>query len=101
MLTPHFYRDKKDLATLSAKGHFLKGSSAALGVVKVQESCEHIQHYGAKRDEIKGVDLTPEDSLKRIKAMMPRLERDYALAEAWLRDYYLKLGIELDMDAEE
>ncbi|KAF8606899.1 histidine-phosphotransfer domain, HPT domain-containing protein [Ceratobasidium sp. AG-I] len=90
--------DKKDLSTLSAKGHFLKGSSAALGIIKVQDSCEHIQHYGAKRDEIKGVDITPDDALKRIRAMMPRLERDYKLAEAWLRDYYSKLGIELETD---
>ena len=69
-------------------------------MIKVQESCEHIQHYGAKRDEIKGVDLTADDALKRIRAMMPRLETDYKLAETWLKDYYSKLGIELDMGAD-
>jgi len=92
---------KKDLHTLSAKGHFLKGSSAALGVKKVQESCEHLQHYGAKRDEIVGVDLTETQALRRIALIMPRLERDYAAAEKWLRDYYLKKGIDLDEDTDE
>lgn len=67
-------------------------------MIKVQESCEHIQHYGAKRDEIKGVDLTADDALKRIRAMMPRLETDYKLAETWLRNYYSKQGIELSTD---
>ncbi|QRV77595.1 multistep phosphorelay regulator 1 [Ceratobasidium sp. AG-Ba] len=88
--------EKKNLAVLSAKGHFLKGSSAALGVKKVQESCEHIQHYGAKRDEIKGVDLTEAQALRRIALIMPRLEHDYELAEKWLRDYYHGVGVELD-----
>ncbi|KAG8742176.1 hypothetical protein FRC10_001932 [Ceratobasidium sp. 414] len=92
---------EKDLAELSAKGHFLKGSSAALGVKKVQESCEHIQHYGAKRDEIKDVDLTETQALRRITLILPRLERDYVSAEKWLRNYYLKLGIILDEDADE
>ncbi|KAG9097841.1 hypothetical protein FRC06_007123 [Ceratobasidium sp. 370] len=92
---------KKDLAVLSAKGHFLKGSSAALGVKKVQESCEHLQHYGAKRDEIVGIDLTETQALRRITLIMPRLERDYALAEKWLRNYYLKLGVDLDEDTDE
>ncbi|KAG8700272.1 hypothetical protein FRC08_004794 [Ceratobasidium sp. 394] len=89
----------RNLAVLSAKGHFLKGSSAALGVKKVQESCEHLQHYGAKRDEIVGVDLTEAQALRRITLIMPRLERDYALAEKWLRNYYSEQGIDLDEDA--
>lgn len=36
---------------MSALGHFLKGSSATLGLFKVRESCEKIQNYGAKRNE--------------------------------------------------
>lgn len=86
----------KDLKTLSAKGHFLKGSSAALGIKKVQESCEHVQHYGAKRDEINNVNLTEEQALARVALIMPRLERDYELAAQWLRNYYRKQDIDLD-----
>lgn len=48
---------KNALAELSSLGHFLKGSSAALGIIKVQASCEKMQHYGNKRDEEEGVDL--------------------------------------------
>lgn len=33
-----------DLNKLSSLGHFLKGSSASLGLVKVQNTCEEIQH---------------------------------------------------------
>ncbi|KAJ2334466.1 Phosphorelay intermediate protein, partial [Coemansia sp. RSA 2681] len=36
----------KDLAKLSSLGHFLKGSSATIGVKKVQECCKHIQYLG-------------------------------------------------------
>jgi osomolarity two-component system phosphorelay intermediate protein YPD1 len=89
-------RKNRDFHTLSSKGHFLKGSSAALGVKKVQESCEHVQHYGAKRDEIEGVDLTEKQALRRIELIMPRLERDYKSAENWLRKYYRELGIDLE-----
>ncbi|KAJ2240724.1 Phosphorelay intermediate protein, partial [Coemansia sp. RSA 454] len=32
----------KDLSKLSSLGHFLKGSSATIGVKKVQECCKHI-----------------------------------------------------------
>ncbi|KAF8746533.1 Histidine-phosphotransfer HPT protein, partial [Rhizoctonia solani] len=90
--------NQKDFATLSSKGHFLKGSSAALGVKKVQESCEHIQHYGHKRDEIKGVDLTETQALRRIELLMPRLEKDYESAKAWLINYYSNRGVDLEED---
>ncbi|KAG5221111.1 Multistep phosphorelay regulator [Salix suchowensis] len=36
----------KDLHELSRLGHYLKGSSAAIGIKKVQASCEKIQHCG-------------------------------------------------------
>ncbi|KAJ1720993.1 Phosphorelay intermediate protein [Coemansia erecta] len=36
----------KDLTKLSTLGHFLKGSSATIGVKKVQECCKRIQYLG-------------------------------------------------------
>ncbi|KAK6405435.1 Phosphorelay intermediate protein, partial [Oleoguttula sp. CCFEE 5521] len=42
--------ESKDLNALSQLGHFLKGSSATLGMTKVKDSCEKIQHYGAHKD---------------------------------------------------
>lgn len=94
---PLTFPDSKDgnLKVLSAKGHFLKGSSAALGAKKMQESCEHVQHYGAKRDEIVKVDLTEKQALRRIELIMPRLESDFESAEIWLRKYYASQGVTL------
>ncbi|KAI0350344.1 histidine phosphotransferase, partial [Trametes cingulata] len=79
---------RKDLTKLSSLGHFLKGSSAALGVSAVQASCEHIQHYGALRDEEAGTDLTPEDALAKIGPLLKRVKREYAVAERWLKNWY-------------
>ncbi|CDO74567.1 hypothetical protein BN946_scf184771.g3 [Trametes cinnabarina] len=78
----------KDLAKLSSLGHFLKGSSAALGVSAVQATCEHIQHYGALRDEENGVDLTEEAALAKIGPLLKRVKREYEVAEKWLKDWY-------------
>ncbi|KAI0325046.1 histidine-phosphotransfer domain HPT domain-containing protein [Cubamyces sp. BRFM 1775] len=80
--------EKKDLAKLSSLGHFLKGSSAALGVSAVQATCEHIQHYGALRDEENGTDLTAEDALAKIGPLLKRVKREYEVAERWLKNWY-------------
>lgn len=39
-----------DVQRLSRLGHFLKGSSASLGLVKVQGTCEEIQHLTSLSD---------------------------------------------------
>ncbi|GMM32446.1 Ypd1 protein [Martiniozyma asiatica (nom. inval.)] len=39
-------KSEEGLKQLSAKGHYLKGSAAALGLQKVQNECERIQNYG-------------------------------------------------------
>lgn len=82
----------KDLPKLSSLGHFLKGSSAALGVFKVQASCERVQHYGDKRDEEANRDLTAEEALAKIEVTLKRVKVEYAAAEKWLKNYYEKLG---------
>lgn len=73
---------------LSSLGHFLKGSSAALGIVKVQNSCEKMQHYGNQRDEEVGAALSEEEALKRIKQLLVDCKRDYGVASRWLRRLY-------------
>lgn len=92
---------KKDLAKLSSLGHFLKGSSAALGVAKVQATCEQIQHYGQLRDEESGTDLTEDVALERIGALLARVKKDYVVAEAWLKKWYAENSVpgEDDEDA--
>ncbi|RPD54660.1 hypothetical protein L227DRAFT_580331 [Lentinus tigrinus ALCF2SS1-6] len=83
---PH--SEKKDLPKLSSLGHFLKGSSAALGVSAVQATCEHIQHYGALRDEVIGTDLTPDEALAKIGPLLKRVKKEYGIAEKWLQRWY-------------
>ncbi|KAI0917473.1 hypothetical protein AcW1_007335 [Taiwanofungus camphoratus] len=78
----------KDLGKLSSLGHFLKGSSAALGVARVQASCEKIQHYGQLRDEEAGADLTDSAALLKIEPLLARVKREYATAESWLKQWY-------------
>jgi len=80
----------KDLPKLSSLGHFLKGSSAALGLRKVQASCEKIQHYGKMRDEEAGKDLTKEEAHTEIGLLLIQVKKEYAVAEKWLKDWYLK-----------
>lgn len=77
-----------NLSELSGLGHFLKGSSAAFGLVQVQASCEKIQHYGLKRDEEAKKDLTPQDALGRIQNQLDQLKQEYAEAKQTLEDWY-------------
>jgi len=93
----------KDLPKLSALGHFLKGSSAALGVTHVQASCEKIQHLGqqreepakqepAKRDPARDEppvrELSPQQALDQISMTLRRVKGEYALAERWLKSWF-------------
>jgi len=80
--------ETRDLKKLSSLGHFLKGSSAALGVRKMQISCERMQHYGQLRDEERRIDLSEENALAKIKALVDTLKVDYAEAEQCLKAFY-------------
>ncbi|KAI4169358.1 MAG: hypothetical protein LQ343_005751 [Gyalolechia ehrenbergii] len=81
--------ENRDLASLSSLGHFLKGSSATLGLTKVKDSCEKIQHYGANKDEM-GTNDVPDNNLclERIGKTMVPLKRDYSEAESILKRFY-------------
>jgi HPt (histidine-containing phosphotransfer) domain-containing protein len=66
----------------------LKGSSAALGLWRVQDSCEKIQNSGLKRDEEANKNLTPEEALKSIQKLLKQVKVDYHEAQIWLTDFY-------------
>lgn len=80
---------QKNLVELSKLGHFLKGSSAALGLTKVQASCEKIQHYGDKKDDNGMIDV-PDESLclQRIHEVFTKVKADYTVTQQWLRSYF-------------
>lgn len=81
-------RERKDMSKLSSLGHFLKGSSAALGVSKVKLSCERIQHHGALKDEAGTKDIEEDVALSKIEKLLKQVKEEYAEAEAWLKQEY-------------
>ena len=85
----------KDLAKLSSLGHFLKGSSAALGVHKVHGSCERMQNYGSLQEEDGGPKLSPAVALEKLTGLLAQVKVQYTEAEAWLRAFYNKQGCPL------
>lgn len=83
--------ESRDLSLLSSLGHFLKGSSASLGLSKVQLSCEKIQHFGAHKDET-GVVSIPDDEqcLDNVRTTLNQAKSDYNEAKAWLSKFFAK-----------
>lgn len=86
LLSPH--SREKNLPELSTLGHFLKGSSAAVGVIKVRDSCENMQHYGKSRDKDGVTELSEEEALKRVVETLESVKIDYKEAEAALRGFF-------------
>lgn len=82
-------RKEKDLAQLSQLGHFLKGSSATLGLTKVKDSCEKIQHFGANKDET-GTHNEPDDKvcLERLTKTIAQAKQEFKDVEKVLRKFY-------------
>ena len=83
------YSESRDLAQLSTLGHFLKGSSATLGLTKVKDSCEKIQHFGAHKDET-GTKDEPDDEkcLQNCRRTVEQAKVEYHEAEVALRRFY-------------
>ncbi|EFE29218.1 uncharacterized protein ARB_03930 [Trichophyton benhamiae CBS 112371] len=79
----------EDLAELSQLGHFLKGSSATLGLTKVKDACEKIQNYGQQKDE-SGTHPEPDKSrsLANIKKALAEAKNDYHDVVNVLKSFY-------------
>ncbi|KAH7040464.1 hpt domain-containing protein, partial [Microdochium trichocladiopsis] len=80
--------EAKDLTELYRLGHFLKGSSATLGLAKVKDSCEKIQRFGKKENEDGSAQPDEELCLSRITETLAQVKTEYAEAEATLRKFY-------------
>lgn len=82
-------REEKDLKELSSLGHFLKGSSATLGLTKVQKGCEKIQHYGARQnDEGNPSGDSNEKQLEKITTVLKQVRKDYTSAEKRMKAFF-------------
>ncbi|KAH7173715.1 signal transduction histidine kinase [Fusarium flagelliforme] len=80
--------EKKDLEELSSLGHFLKGSSATLGLVKVKNACEAIQRYG-KNENLDGSTLDDDEKcLELIRDSFTAVKKDYDVVKEQLERYY-------------
>jgi len=81
--------EKKDLVQLSSLGHFLKGSSATLGLTKVKDSCAKIQHYGQMKNEA-GTEDEPDKvlCLARTKTAIEDVKKEYAEVEIVLKKFF-------------
>ena len=83
------HSSKHELLKLSELGHFLKGSSATLGLTKIKDACEKIQHYGAGKD-VSGMIDEPNEakSLSNIKKTLVEVKEAYNEVVKLLKKYY-------------
>ncbi|KAF1808744.1 phosphotransmitter protein Ypd1 [Eremomyces bilateralis CBS 781.70] len=81
--------ENKDILKLSSLGHFLKGSSAALGLTKLKDSCEKIQNLGTRRDET-GMREEPDMdvSLKKLLQTIRDAKNQFGEAERALKRFF-------------
>ena len=80
------FRAKRDLSELADLGHFLKGSSAALGVIKVRSSCADIQDYGHLKEDANK--LTEAEAIVKITESLARAREEYGEAKRVLESFY-------------
>ncbi|PHH73747.1 hypothetical protein CDD80_3605 [Ophiocordyceps camponoti-rufipedis] len=80
--------EKKDLEKLAGLGHFLKGSSATLGLVKVRDGCEKIERYGKNENADGSTEPDSELCLKLISEALRTVKVDYKDVERILKRYY-------------
>ncbi|KAF8981949.1 hypothetical protein BGZ46_002049 [Entomortierella lignicola] len=73
---------------LTRLGHFLKGSSAALGLIKIRESCEKLQHYGNRKDAEGAETITDSEAEILIRALLDQMRQEYDEAKSCLESFY-------------
>jgi len=81
-------RQEENLGELSKSGHFLKGSSAAIGLTKVKDTCEKIQYCGDLKDENGESKITKDEAKDRIASLLENVKKEYQQAEEYLKIFY-------------
>ncbi|TPX46867.1 hypothetical protein CcCBS67573_g10289 [Chytriomyces confervae] len=78
-----------DIESLGRLGHFQKGSSAALGLRKVRNTCEQIQHLGRRIDKDgNALRLSDAEILEHLDRLVRQLFVVNREAENWLREFF-------------
>jgi osomolarity two-component system phosphorelay intermediate protein YPD1 len=74
---------------LAQLGHFLKGSSATLGLINVRDCCEKIQNFGGKKDATGARDMLDGDKcLTAIDEALKSMREEYVKAEGYFKRRY-------------
>ncbi|KAL7009099.1 Phosphorelay intermediate protein [Cystobasidiomycetes sp. EMM_F5] len=79
---------KQDLDKLSKLGHFLKGSSASIGLIAVSKSCAEMQNFGNCLDEAGSSRISSEKALENCTGLIVKLKKEQDAAKTWLEDFY-------------
>ncbi|KAI9137784.1 signal transduction histidine kinase, partial [Paraphysoderma sedebokerense] len=80
---------KKDLPRLSRLGHYLKGSSAAIGLKKLVVTFEKIQHTGnLKKDSSSSNSLKEDEAIKMLKDLLEQAKTQFKETEDVLTEFY-------------
>lgn len=67
----------QSLAELSSLGHFMKGSSATLGLIKIKDCCEKMQHLGSCKDPFTLDTISAQEALATITQLLSDLTLQY------------------------
>ncbi|KAJ1964005.1 Phosphorelay intermediate protein [Dipsacomyces acuminosporus] len=78
----------RNLPKLSELGHFLKGSSASIGIKHVRECCMHIQHLGNLQQADGEGTIDAETALKEIIKELKTGKQEYKKAKEFLEFFY-------------
>ncbi|KAL6710753.1 Phosphorelay intermediate protein [Coniothyrium glycines] len=81
-------KDTHALKDLSELGHFLKGSSATLGLTKVKDSCEKIQHYGSLKDDDGTKDIKEEVARAKLAKVIEQAKKEFDDVKDVLKEFY-------------
>lgn len=74
---------------MSQLGHFLKGSSATLGLAKVRDSCEKIQHLGVRKDETGTRDESDDEkTVNQLQKIISQAKTEFTDVEKVLKKFY-------------
>ncbi|KAG0199489.1 hypothetical protein BGX28_007265 [Mortierella sp. GBA30] len=95
---------KHDFATLSSLGHFLKGSSAAVGVIKIKASCAKLQNFGERKDAQGTRTITDDEAQEMIEVLLLQMQLENEEAKSYLEalhdEYPQEESKTLDEDGE-